>query len=573
MKQILNYLPKLAILLLISSAGFSQNGQILLEFTGGLGPNQTAAIVGAGFGPRITNHVVTFDKDTVNNGVFSNQTTSPYPIQVSPAYSATISLQNQQYTGFTYGAGGSYPISSGLVFGAGPTPAAGAGIQQVTALNSFDLMGAWYAGNNGGPKNGMFMSDPRSTPVANYPGGSGTGLDAEGNQPGAANDVNNGVEIFTCTQRMYDLNTIHDSSHRYYYGDLVIKFNHFVHSPVIHFAGLGGSYRYCPTAGGNINDLSTWKSCFFSTELEYVQQNIPRTLTKMSGNQFFTISGNQITNSSATPNGDSYNIGTPPAGSFNDFGAATGSVRIGTLSNSPLDSLKFKIWLRGSNLTSPGFNWSVLGSQVIGGAKNPLTGDIWYVSASINESPSPLPVTGLSLSGTLNGSDATLNWKTITEINSKYFDIERSTDGRNYAVIGTKGAAGQSNFERSYSLVDPNIVSAINYYRVKEVDIDGKYVYSNVIAIRKPGSIRNVEVYPNPVTDRMNIVFSNAKGSYVIDLINAGGQLVGSGRVDISNDVQTMIMNKNSLASGTYFLRVKNTTNATEVYNQKVVIQ
>jgi hypothetical protein len=543
----------------------------LMEFTLN---HLTTPITGNGFGPRTTNHVVYFDKDRQNNGNFNAQGNNPDPI-TAPFISATVSLVNQQFTGLTYGAGTtngagtSNAVPTGLVFGAGPAQATGAApgvpnVQQASPLNSYDLLGAF--GNNWGPRNGMFMSDPTATPnVSPFPTQPGTGIDAEGLLPSPANDANGGVCVFTCAQVMFDQNRVHNATTRHYYGDLQITFSRFVSQPVIHFAGLGGSYRYAPV-GTDPNNLSTWLSTFFTTELELIG---PYTMTLMASNQFMSLSGNFITNNNlVNPNGESTDQGTPPAGQFNNFGAATGSVRI----NGPATRvLRFRVYLRGASGSQ--FNWSAPGSAVNGGSRDPLTGDIWFVSATLKqEQLIPLPATGLKLNAALNGSDVMLTWKTLSEIDTREFEIQRSTDGVNFTTIATKAAAGNSPVEVNYAHTDANMQALVYYYRLKLVDMDNDYSYSNVAVVRRAGSFKAVKIFPNPVASQLNIEFSNAKGDYMISLYNQAGQEVAAQRSTINYAVQYVTVERKQLPAGTYILKMINTESG-EVFKEKVVLQ
>lgn len=555
--------------LLLGCAVSAQTNSNLLELP--INSFRTAAPTGNGFGPRTTNHVIFFDKDRNNNNVMAAQNTTPNAI-VAPYNSVTFSLANQQFTtGFSY-AGNPNPVTTGLVFGAGPDNATGVGpngfgIQGVNPLNSYNLLGAFNG--TGGPRNGMFRSNYAATPNASpYPTQSGSGIDAEGLFDGSPvpNDANGGVFVFSCAQRLYELGLAHNSSTRHYIGDLVLTFTRFMQSPVIHIAGLGGSYRYAPV-GTDENNLSTWVSTFFSTELELVTPGV--VMTKMASNQFMTVSGNWITNNATTPNGESFDIGTPPAGEFNNFGAATGSVR---LDGNSVRVVRFKVYLRGADASQ--FAWSAPGSATIGGNRNPVTGDIWAVSVSAAYCTSciPLPATGMSLNAALSGNDVQLSWKTLSEINTKEFEIERSSDGVNFSVIGTKAAMGNSAVETSYSHTDANMQAPVYYYRLKLTDIDASYKYSNIAVVRKAGSVKGVKVFPNPAVSQLNVEFSNAKGDYVISLHNLAGQEVVSQKAVIQYNVQYINVSRNNLPAGSYIMKVRNTGNG-EVYNEKVILQ
>jgi hypothetical protein len=533
---------KLIILLLVS-------GQVIAQPTATLELTGSSTVTGDGFGPRTTPHVVTHRIDLANNSVFL-----PY----NPTVTATFSFTNQTYTGLTYGAGTTNPtgtsnaITTGLVFGAGPTLPFGGTVQQCTPFNSYDLLGA-YAFGSGGPTNSMFTSNTL-IPTA------GT-LNADATAPSPANDVNNGVEVFTTAQVLFDQNQPHSTTTRYLYGNLVITFNYPIKDPVVHLAGLGGSYRYLPLGANDVP--GQYRSTYFSTELEYVNPG-GITLSKLSGNTFLTVSGNNITNSATRPNGGSVNV---PGDLFDNFGAATGSVKVtGTVSQ-----LVFRVFLRGSNQSD--FAWSSLGSVVTNGTRNPLSGDVWYVSTSFAQpSNSTLPVSGVNLTAALNGNDVDLKWKTTSEINSKHFEIERSIDGINFELLAVKQAAGNSVSELQYTHKDASMNARAYYYRLRLVDVDGKFTYSNTAVVRKAGGIKGIKTFPNPVFVSTNVEFSNAKGNYVISLFNQAGQEVKAMRATITNDVQYVTINRDGLVSGSYYIRVTNIATG-EVSTEKLMLQ
>jgi Secretion system C-terminal sorting domain len=541
-----------AALMLMSYTSFGQSSNAVLEMTTGTGNGLT--VTNAGFGPRNSDHVVTLENDNANNSHFS--------LFATPTVTCTISLKNQQYTGLTYGAATSNAVPTGLIFGAGPSLSTGGTIQQASPLNSFDILGAFNG--SGGPRNGMFTSDPTATPtVSSFPTQSGVGIDARGEVAGRT-DINAGVQVFTTAQVLFDQAQPNNAATRYYYGDVVLTFNRFVTDPVIHIAGLGGSYRYLPV-GAPTADTSNYLSSYFATEIE-VAPGLP--LTKMSGNEFFTVSGNKVSNNCVRPNGESFLVTAPDNLTLTNYGAASGSFRI----NGPVRVVTLRVYLRGSNLSQ--FNWSSAGIGVVTAAtRAPLTGDIWFVSASVKpQQLIPLPATGMTLSGHLNGNDVVLNWKTLTEQNSDHFDIERSADGLTFSPIANKPAAGISNSEINYTQTDANMNANVYYYRVKLVDVDGRGSYTNIVTIKKAGNIKGVRLYPNPVVSNLNIEFTNSKGNYAISLYNLGGQEVMTQKADISYDVQTIPLSKGTLPAGAYYLKIRNTAGS-EVYAEKVIIQ
>jgi hypothetical protein len=116
------------------------------------------------------------------------------------------------------------------------------------------------------------------------------------------------------------------------------------------------------------------------------------------------------------------------------------------------------------------------------------------------------------------------------------------------------------------------MAAPVYYYRLKLVDFNGQFVYSNVAFVRKPNGVKGVNVFPNPVTDQVNIQFVNAKGRYDITFYNQAGQKVMNRNASIESTVQTINMAKGSLPPGSYLISARN-TETNEKYVQNVIFQ
>jgi hypothetical protein len=344
----LNKICAILVLAVLINTGIFAQTIPTLELT------RLATPTNSGFGTGILPMTATFQNDALNDNNFAAN---------SPVITVTATLQNQAFTGLSYGTG-STAQTTGLVFGAGPT-VGGSATLGAAARNRWDILGA-YTGSFG-PTDNMFTSNPTAT-------GAQLGTGKMVNT--FLNQTNGAFEVFTTAYELYKRNI--PITQRVLFGQLKITFSQTVKNPIVDFVGLGGSFRYS-VIGLPVNDPNSWRSTYFSTELEL--QNPGLTSTRMSGNQFFNVSGNNIlNNNAATPNGasvDDPSVNTPP--SFNDFGAATGSVRV----NGIVDTLVYNVYLRGG--TSSQFAWGVDKSNILGASTDPFAGDIWYVSASLNK--------------------------------------------------------------------------------------------------------------------------------------------------------------------------------------------
>lgn len=125
---------------------------------------------------------------------------------------------------------------------------------------------------------------------------------------------------------------------------------------------------------------------------------------------------------------------------------------------------------------------------------------------------SALPLKLLSFTGRLNNGKTELNWKTANEINTKHFEIERSSDGSHFAKIAIEKALGRGS--NNYNTIDGKPLTGNNYYRLKMVDNDGKFEYSTVILITGSDN-RAFEfvMYPNPTIDQVRIMSTHNAGT------------------------------------------------------------
>jgi hypothetical protein len=175
--------------------------------------------------------------------------------------------------------------------------------------------------------------------------------------------------------------------------------------------------------------------------------------------------------------------------------------------------------------------------------------------------PAVLPVELTSLSTSLNGKSVIINWATATEINNLGFEIQRSTDKTSFVKIGFVSGSGNSNVTRKYSFADNNVLSSKNYYRLKQMDINGNYKFSPVVEA-ETGTVSSFSLeqnYPNPFNPTTQIKYSLLSNSNVkITIYNTLGEKMN----ELTNEVQQAgvhIMNFNAtgLSSGIYFYSIQ----------------
>jgi hypothetical protein len=185
---------------------------------------------------------------------------------------------------------------------------------------------------------------------------------------------------------------------------------------------------------------------------------------------------------------------------------------------------------------------------------------------AISSSAMPLPVTLLSFSGKRVNSSNELKWITLTEQNNRGFFVERSLDGRSFTSAGfvnTRAVGGNNSGELAYSFLDNATSGTRWYYRLKQVDQDGRYKYSAVVVISadKSGMLLVDAVYPNPAKSAIQVrIQAAASGAgTVLQLSDMLGRIVKIKPVSVEAGASTTTtIDISELANGVYHLKAVN---------------
>ena len=177
-----------------------------------------------------------------------------------------------------------------------------------------------------------------------------------------------------------------------------------------------------------------------------------------------------------------------------------------------------------------------------------------------------LAIKNLSLAITKQNNNIMLQWTTADEVNTDYFDVERSSDNVHFVLIGKVKASG-SSLKNAYSFVDNlssiNIQSPFIYYRLKIVDKDGAYNYSGIKSVAWKDNLI-AKLYPNPTTENVTLSFS-ATGKYALVVHDALGKTLQT-LSGISNDSNNIIqLNVSKYASGIYLITICDEKNRRQI--------
>ena len=280
------------------------------------------------------------------------------------------------------------------------------------------------------------------------------------------------------------------------------------------------------------------QSCNASTATEFITclgQSRPRTIN-VKASYAVNLAGLSLVNITIDVQNDNLTISGDPItvdASTNIVGNGAGTMTY--------NGYVFK----GSN-GSGTYNFSLLDDAMnVQPANNTLLKAVNYVY-------NVLPVTLSSFSGTAS-EQVQLEWVTSAELNNERFIVETSTEGEVFNRIGEIAGAGTSTEAHTYQFTHQTPIAGANYYRLKQVDFDGTFAYSKVIAINAVGNDK-IFVFPNPVKDQLNIQYDHSKGPATLFLFDAMGRRINTIVGGYSGYYEAKL--PSDLPAGAYWLRV-----------------
>lgn len=179
-----------------------------------------------------------------------------------------------------------------------------------------------------------------------------------------------------------------------------------------------------------------------------------------------------------------------------------------------------------------------------------------------------LPVLFTNYNVNCNDKGTAISWSTATEINSSHFEIQKNVNGT-WATIDRVTASGNSNEIRKYQYLD--LAAGVAQYRIKQVDLDGHFVYSPVryTSCENRKNI-NIVIFPVPVSDVLNIAIRTDKAIQTeLQLLDMSGRIVKRQAAVLNSGNTNLSINVSSLSSGEYIIRSKD---GTLQLNQKFTI-
>ncbi len=183
-----------------------------------------------------------------------------------------------------------------------------------------------------------------------------------------------------------------------------------------------------------------------------------------------------------------------------------------------------------------------------------------------------LPLQLINFKATAMANANVLDWNTENEINTSKFEIEYSIDGLSFSAIASKDANSDIQNSKEYNYKHTISTRAKSYYRLKMIDKNGSFTYSNIISIVNDNvSMATVTVFPNPFVSKVTVQFtSTTKDINVVKLIDQTGKIITSTTQAGYAGVNTIsLQNLDNYATGVYFVEIWNGTS--KIKTEKIV--
>ncbi len=198
------------------------------------------------------------------------------------------------------------------------------------------------------------------------------------------------------------------------------------------------------------------------------------------------------------------------------------------------------------NLDGTGFNVVKVFNETTEGQGSP--------ASLVDLQSASTPVQWIDFTASKREGSVLLTWETAQEQNSKKFEIERSSDGRIFRRIGSVAAAGNSNVISSYSYIDDKPFKGSNYYRLKQIDLDGRFTFSKVAQVNFDNGQRLL-IFPNPASDQLTVQLPANSRFTSAHILDASGKLVL--QKQLASGSSTLDLDIRNLLPGWYVLQLR----------------
>lgn len=193
-------------------------------------------------------------------------------------------------------------------------------------------------------------------------------------------------------------------------------------------------------------------------------------------------------------------------------------------------------------------------SGVVVSGSGSVSGGINGIGWSPGAFSYPLPVKFTLFTGQMINGAASLKWETAQETNNSHFEIQRSENGTNWITLGQVNGNRTTNSVSKYQFTDVMPGKGTNLYRLKQVDLDGKFEYSRIVSVKNTGKLLSFVISPNPASDKLQINASTSLNNSDIRIYSMNGLETN---IPVSRNGYLAEADLGKLPAGLYIIKVR----------------
>ncbi len=188
------------------------------------------------------------------------------------------------------------------------------------------------------------------------------------------------------------------------------------------------------------------------------------------------------------------------------------------------------------------------------------SGSTVYVDNVYFWANTPLPISLSEFTAAKEGSKTKLYWSTLSETNNKGFNVQRSIDAKTWETINYVNGAGNTSTKTNYSSTDESPIKGTNFYRLEQMDLDGKTTYSKVVSVRFTDKESfGLSFFPNPAKDKVIILTENIDNNKAsIEIINLQGKVIKTISLTEQQSNSNILIDVSNLSKGMYLVKLFN---------------
>ena len=178
----------------------------------------------------------------------------------------------------------------------------------------------------------------------------------------------------------------------------------------------------------------------------------------------------------------------------------------------------------------------------------------------------PLPVTFTSIKAIQQNKDIAVGWTVSNQQNIKQYEVEKSTDGINFAKAATQNVVGANDSSASYTWLDNNPLAGDNFYRIRSLSNNGDIKYSETVDVKINNGKQEITIFPNPVINYANLTVQSAgKTKLNLTIFDATGKKIIEEQISLQNGLNKVPLNFTRFSQGVYFVQLVDDNNVKKV--------